>query len=63
MSRMVYLAIMFLFDMCKECGIAEIGLAAGALKVAGFDADAEVVVEGIVTALHATKSIDYTMGN
>lgn len=35
---------MFLFDVGEEGGIAEIGFAAGALEISGFDGD-EIIIE------------------
>lgn len=51
-----YLAVMFLFDVGEECGVAEVGLAAGALVIPGFDGKTQVLTEGVLP-LH--KTINY----
>jgi hypothetical protein len=35
---------MFLFDVCEECGIAEVGLTTGAFKISRFDCD-KIIIE------------------
>ena len=56
-----YLSVVFLLDMGKKCGIAEVGLAAGALVISRLDGD-KILVEGIL-GVHVTKTIIYKMGN
>jgi hypothetical protein len=42
-----YLAFVFLFDVCEEGGVAEIGFAAGTLVVTRLDGFGEIVLVGI----------------
>ncbi len=43
-----YFPLVLLLDVGKECGVAEVGLAAGTLVVPGLDGDAEVVRVGVM---------------
>lgn len=47
---------MFLLDVGEERGVAEVGLAAGALEVPRFDGKTQVLTEGVLP-LH--KTINY----
>lgn len=60
-KRSKYLSIVFLLDVGKKCGIAEVGLTTGALVISRFDGD-KILVEGIL-GVHVTKTIIYKMGN
>lgn len=39
---------MFLFDVCKEGGIAEISFATGTLIISRFDGDAQLILKWIL---------------